>query len=108
MGATFKENVSDIRNSKVADVINELKEFGVQVDVVDPYASPQEIKDEYKFELSPDIEGPYHGIIVAVNHREYLDLDEDYFRSIAHEGAVFADLKGIFRNKISNLNYWSL
>jgi UDP-N-acetyl-D-galactosamine dehydrogenase len=108
MGATFKENVSDIRNSKVADVIAELKEFGVQVDVVDPYASPQEIKEEYKFELSPAIEGPYHGIVVAVNHREYMELDEAYFRSISHDGAVFADLKGIFRDKITKLNYWSL
>ena len=108
MGATFKENVSDIRNSKVADVVAELKEFGVQVDVVDPYASPEEIKEEYNFELAPAIQGPYHGIVVAVNHREYLDLNEDYFSSIAHEKAVFADLKGIYRDKISKLNYWSL
>ena len=108
MGATFKENVSDIRNSKVADVIMELKEFGVQVDVVDPYASPEEIKEEYHFELSPSIEGPYHGIVVAVNHKEYAALDEAYFESIMHDGAVFADLKGIFRNRIEKLNYWSL
>jgi len=108
MGATFKENVSDIRNSKVADVVSELKEFGVQVDVVDPYASPHEIKEEYGFELAPEARGPYHGIIVAVNHREYLGLDEAYFSSISKEKAVFADLKGIYRGKISKLNYWSL
>ena len=108
MGATFKENVSDIRNSKVADVVSELKEFGVQVDVVDPYASPEEIKEEYNFELAPAIQGPYHGIVVAVNHHEYLDLNEDYFSSIAHEQAIFADLKGIYKDKISKLNYWSL
>jgi UDP-N-acetyl-D-galactosamine dehydrogenase len=108
MGATFKENVSDIRNSKVADVIYELKEFGVQVDVLDPYASPEEIQEEYGFELAPAAQGLYHGIVVAVNHNEYLDLDEDYFQSIAHEKAVFADLKGIYRDKINGLNYWSL
>ena len=108
MGATFKENVSDIRNSKVADVVMELKEFGVKVDVVDPYASPEEIREEYAFELSPSIDGPYHGIVVAVNHREYAALDEAYFESITHGGAVFADLKGVFRNRIENLNYWSL
>ena len=108
MGATFKDNVSDIRNSKVADVISELKEFGVQVDVVDPYASAQEIEEEYGFKLSHAIEGPYHGIVLAVNHREYMEKDEDYFRSITHENAVFADLKGIFRDKINSLNYWSL
>jgi UDP-N-acetyl-D-galactosamine dehydrogenase len=108
MGATFKENVSDIRNSKVADVVSELKEFGVMVDVVDPYASPEEIREEYDFELSESIEGPYHGIVVAVNHQEYTQLDESYFQSITHPGAVFADLKGIFRDKISALHYWSL
>lgn len=108
MGATFKENVSDIRNSKVADVIAELKEFGVSVDVVDPYASPEEIKEEYDFELSPEIKGPYHCIIVAVNHKEYANLDEDYFKSITEPGAVFADLKGIYRGQIKSLLYWSL
>lgn len=108
MGATFKENVSDIRNSKVADVIAELKEFGVKVEVVDPHASPEEIKEEYDFELSTSIEGLYHCIVVAVNHKEYLELDENYFQSITHEGAVFADLKGIFRERINSLNYWSL
>lgn len=108
MGATFKENVSDIRNSKVADVIAELKEFGVCVDVVDPYASPEEIKEEYNFELADSIDGPYHGVVVAVSHDEYANLDEDYFKSITHPGAVFADLKGIYRDKIKSLNYWSL
>lgn len=108
MGATFKENVSDIRNSKVADVIAELKEFGVQVDVVDPHASPEEISKEYAFELSGSVEGPYHGVVVAVNHKEYAPLDEDYFKTITHTGAVFADLKGTYKGKISGLDYWSL
>ncbi len=108
MGATFKENVSDIRNSKVADVIAELKEFGVGVDVVDPHASPEEISEEYDFELADSIKGPYHGIVLAVSHTEYASLDEAYFRSITHPGAVFADLKGIFRNKMDSFNYWSL
>jgi len=108
MGATFKENVSDIRNSKVADVVMELQEFGVKVDVVDPYASPEEIKEEYAFELAPAVEGPYHGIVVAVNHKEYVAMNESYFESITHPGAIFVDLKGIFRNQIKQLRYWSL
>ena len=108
MGATFKENVSDIRNSKVVDVINELNEFGVQVDVIDPHASPDEILETYKFELKESLNGPYHGIIVAVNHEEYTLLDESYFKTIAMPGAVFADLKGAFRDKITSLHYWSL
>ncbi|MCK4746796.1 MAG: nucleotide sugar dehydrogenase [Bacteroidales bacterium] len=108
MGATFKENVSDIRNSKVADVIAELKEFGVTVDVVDPHASPEEIREEYDFELSDSIKGPYHCIVVAVNHDEYANLDESYFKSVTHPGAVFADLKGIFKGKMKSFIYWSL
>jgi UDP-N-acetyl-D-galactosamine dehydrogenase len=108
MGATFKENVSDIRNSKVADVIAELKEFGVTVEVVDPHASPEEILQEYNFELAEAIEGPYHGIVLAVNHDEYANLDESYFKSITHPGAVFADLKGIYRGKSDSFTYWSL
>jgi UDP-N-acetyl-D-galactosamine dehydrogenase len=108
MGATFKENVSDIRNSKVADVICELKEFGVSVDVMDPHASPEEIKREYAFELTESVRGPYHGIVMAVNHKEYRELDEEYFKAITHPGAVFADLKGIFRGKLNSFNYWSL
>jgi len=108
MGTTFKENVSDIRNSKVADVIWEIKKFGLSVDVIDPHASPEEIFEEYGYELSPEISGPYHAIIVAVSHKEYTDLSEDYLKSIAVENALIADLKGLYRNKIKDLNYWSL
>ena len=89
-------------------MIDELKEFGVSVDVVDPHADPEEIKEEYNFELAPEINGPYHGIVVAVNHQEYAAMDEEYFKSITHPGAVFADLKGIFRGKIESFAYWSL
>lgn len=108
MGTTFKENVSDIRNSKVADVIYELKEFGIEVDVVDPHASPEEIHEEYGFELSTGINGPYHAVIVAVNHDEYARMSEEDFKAICVENAILADLKGIFRDQIKELTYWSL
>jgi UDP-N-acetyl-D-galactosamine dehydrogenase len=108
MGATFKENVADIRNSKVVDLVNELKQFSVKVDVVDPYASGEEMMHEYGIPLKEEISGPYDAVILAVAHRDYRNLDEDYFRSITSEGAVFADVKGIFRRRISKLNYWSL
>ena len=80
----------------------------VKVDVVDPFASPEEIKEEYCFELSDSIQGPYNGIVVAVNHEEYTRLDEAYFQSISVPGAVFADLKGVFRNRVNTMDYWSL
>jgi UDP-N-acetyl-D-galactosamine dehydrogenase len=107
MGATFKENVSDIRNSKVADVVNELKSFGVTVDVVDPNADSEELKHEYGFGLS-EISGQYDAIILAVNHREYTNLTEDYFVGLSAEKGIFVDIKGVFRNKINKLTYWSL
>jgi UDP-N-acetyl-D-galactosamine dehydrogenase len=108
MGITFKENVSDIRNSKVVDVINELKQFGLQVDVIDPHASPEEVKEEYGLELSETVKPRYDAIVAAVSHDEYLKKDEKYFRGIAHEPALLADLKGIYRDKIKHLVYWSL
>lgn len=108
MGATFKENVSDIRNSKVADVVKELQSFSVQVDVVDPYASSEELMHEYGYGLIDDIKEKYNAVIVAVNHREYADLDEAYFKSIMVDNGVFVDAKGIYRGKIQELTYWSL
>lgn len=108
MGATFKENVGDIRNSKVADVVNELKNFSVQVDVVDPHADSDDLRHEYGFGLADKPTGNYDAVVVAVNHRPYLQLDEAYFQSVMPENGVLVDVKGIFRGKIKQLNYWSL
>ncbi|RNI26796.1 nucleotide sugar dehydrogenase [Rufibacter latericius] len=108
MGATFKENVEDIRNSKVADVINELKSFGVQVDVVDPYASSDELEHEYGFALTSEPSNDYDAVVVAVNHKDYLGHDENYFKAISADNPIVIDLKGIYRGKINTLPYWSL
>ena len=108
MGMTFKENVSDIRNSKVIDVIREFRSFGIQVDVVDPHASPEDVYEEYLLELRNDLNPPYDAVIVAVNHNEYINLKEDYFISIASENALFMDIKGIYKGKINKMIYWSL
>ncbi len=107
MGATFKEDVSDIRNSKVADIVKELKSFGVKVDVADPHADSDELKHEYGFGLNKIGKG-YDGVIVAVGHKEYKTLDEKYFASIMKPKGVLTDIKGFYRNKIKKLNYWSL
>jgi UDP-N-acetyl-D-galactosamine dehydrogenase len=108
MGVTFKENVSDIRNTKVVDLINELKTYKINVEVVDPYASSEEVKHEYGIELTEKIGTDYDAVIVAVSHNEYVKLDESYFQSIVTKNGIFIDVKGIFRNKIKNLVYWSL
>jgi len=108
MGATFKENVSDIRNSKVADIIKELKSYGVTVEVVDPHASSEELKHEYDFELISAPKTGYDAVVVAVNHKEYANLDEAYFKTILSDGGVLVDIKGIYKRAIKELRYWSL
>jgi UDP-N-acetyl-D-galactosamine dehydrogenase len=108
MGSTFKEDVADIRNSKVVDVIEELKGYSVNVDVMDAYAEKHEMKAEYGIELIDEIKDKYDAIIVAVNHDKYVELDEAYFESITNEKAILVDIKGVFRNKINKLEYWSL
>ena len=108
MGATFKENVSDIRNSKVADVVKELQSFSLNVDVTDPYAESKELKHEYGFELTQQLSNDYDAVIVTVPHNDYKKLDDAYFSSITKPHAMIADLKGIYRGKISSRKYWSL
>ena len=107
MGATFKEDVSDIRNSKVADIVKELRSFGVKVEIVDPHADSEELKHEYGFGLNKLAKG-YDGVIVAVNHKEYKEMDEKYFKSILVPKGVLVDIKGMYKNKIKDLSYWSL
>jgi len=109
LGATFKENVEDIRNSKVIDIIRELQEFSLaKIDIVDPYASSEEFEHEYGVALEKEIGKNYDAVIVAVPHKDYANLDETYFKSITNENALLVDLKGIFRKKIKELKYWSL
>ena len=108
MGATFKENVSDIRNSKVADVVKELKSFSLIVDVTDPHAGNEELKLEYGFELTAVTRCDYDAVIIAVPHQEFSNLDDSHFKSITKENALIADLKGLYRNKIHSRAYWSL
>lgn len=109
MGVTFKENVSDIRNSKVVDIYRELKSFGVEnIDVVDAYADTHEVKEEYGFDMVQEQTGRYDAIIVAVSHNQYLNKPESWFKQYAAERCVFVDVKGIYRSKINELTYWSL
>ena len=108
MGATFKENVSDIRNSKVADIVNELKSYLVEVDVTDPEADSDEVKHEYGYTLIGKPTGQYDALILAVNHDEYLQWDESKFLGLSKNHSLFYDVKGGFRDKIKQLKYISL
>jgi UDP-N-acetyl-D-galactosamine dehydrogenase len=108
MGATFKENVSDIRNSKVADVVKELKSFSLNVHVTDPHAESAELLHEYGFELTNELATDYDAVLVTVPHNDYKNLDDAYFASITKPKGLIADLKGIYRKEISSRDYWSL
>ncbi len=108
MGITFKEDVTDIRNSKVADVIKELDDFGITVEVIDPGAMKHEVKEEYGIDLKEKPSGKYDAVILAVSHKEYADLDEPFFKELLNNDGIVVDVKGILRGKILNHTYWSL
>jgi UDP-N-acetyl-D-galactosamine dehydrogenase len=78
------------------------------VDVIDPGASPEEVRHEYGITLKSQPSGKYDAVIVAVPHKAYKDLDEDYFRVLLNDNGILVDLKGLYRGKIKSLTYWSL
>jgi len=109
MGVTFKENVSDIRNSKVIDLIRELKDFSLDVHISDTNVSPSEFNLEYGLQLSPVLDPPYDAIIVAVAHQQYKSLEISYFSELLDkQHPVLFDLKGIYSRWKSEIEYWSL
>ena len=108
MGATFKENVSDIRNSKVADMVKELMSYSLNVHITDPTADSEALQKEYGFQLTQTLDNDYDAVIITVPHNDYKTMDDQYFASITKPGAIIADLKGIYRGKISSRSYWSL
>lgn len=111
MGVTFKENVSDIRNSKVADLVKELMQFSINVHMVDPYASPNEFAHEYGLTLVDTPSNDYDAVILAVNHEEYKQLGNDYFKSLMKADPILMDLKAIL-NPVdvtdAGIIYWRL
>jgi UDP-N-acetyl-D-galactosamine dehydrogenase len=112
MGITFKENVPDVRNSKVAELVEELKDFGLTVEVFDPIANPEEVERYYGIKLLRSIEekAPYDGVIVAVKHNRFKKLSGNFFKRILNQRAILVDIKGIYKNTnfIKNYIYWTL
>lgn len=108
MGLTFKENVSDIRNSKVVDVINELLSFNVKVDTYDPFADREQVYESYQIDLIDEPGTDYDAIVVAVAHRPFHELDETWFTSRLKPDGLLVDLKGLYRKKVKTVRYWSL
>ncbi len=95
MGITFKEDVADIRNSKVVDLIHELEDFSITVEVIDPYASVEEVMHEYEIELKREPDGKYDAIVVAVGHREYVDQEYKQKNKIVDNETIFFDVRGM-------------
>ncbi len=108
MGVTFKENVTDIRNSKAAEMAQELMTICSTVDVVDPQADSHEVKREYGFELCEKMGENYDAVVMAVSHEEYQAMTEADLMAMTKEQAVFFDIKGIQRGEINTLDYLSL
>lgn len=108
LGATFKENVSDIRNSKVADMVKDLLDYSLQIDFVDAHANADEVKREYGLELKDSIGTGYDAVILAVAHDVYKGFTEEYLLGIMRPEALLADLKGVYRNRFPAIKYWSL
>ncbi len=92
LGLTFKENCPDIRNSRVVDTYTELIQFGLAVDVFDPWANAEQVEQEHHIQLVEAPTGPYDGIILAVAHREFLSLNYDALRT---DATVVYDLKSV-------------
>lgn len=96
MGITFKENVADIRNSKVMDLVRELMDYSIYVHITDPHASPNEVAHEYKMSLIDAPSNDYDAIIVSVAHDAYKKYNIAYFESLMKDELVLIDLKGMY------------
>jgi len=111
LGLTFKENVPDLRNSKVADLVSALSELGHSVTVHDPYANADEALHEYRIQLDHTaLERRYDAVVLAVPHRAYVDLGLDHITQLVADGGLFADLKNCFPQARYNsgVRLWTL
>lgn len=104
MGLTFKENTPDLRNSRVIDIIRELAEYGVQVDVTDPWCEAAEAKHEYGVDLVEQPQpGTYDGIVLAVGHEQFRAMGADAIRAYGKDEHVLYDLKYVFTPEASDI-----
>ncbi len=110
MGLTFKEDVPDLRNSKVIDVIRRLAELGHEVTVHDPRADAGEARHEYGVDLAPDaLDSRYDLVVVAVPHRDYAGLDDARLAGLVTDGGLLADLKNLYGGRaLEGLRRWTL
>lgn len=104
MGITFKENCPDIRNTRVVDIVHELQNYGIAVDVHDPAASKQDVRDAYDIELVEDVpSSSYSGVVIAVAHDDFVTLGIDAIRRYCVDQSVVYDLKGVYEKSAVDL-----
>ncbi|MEZ9892030.1 Vi polysaccharide biosynthesis UDP-N-acetylglucosamine C-6 dehydrogenase TviB [Vibrio lentus] len=97
MGLTFKENCPDLRNTKVVDIVAELKEYNINVDIVDPWCSNEEARHEYGLNLCDSEKlNHYDGIVMAVSHNEFKAMGVEKIRALGKDNHVLYDLKYVF------------
>ena len=110
LGVTFKENVTDIRNTRVVDMISEIKSYGINVDAVDYMADPEEFYKEYGYKLKEKPDKKYDAIVLAVKHKNYENFDEENLSHLLcdDDKGIVVDIKGVLRGKINNYKYWTL
>ena len=109
MGLTFKENVPDLRNTRVVDIVRRLGDLGHTVTVHDPIADPAEAAQFYDIALARDLESGFDAVIGAVAHDAYIALGDDQLAGLLKPGGVLADIKGIWRSRsIAGLRRWQL
>lgn len=113
LGFTFKENIKDIRNTRVVDIYQDLEEYGAQTSIYDPLAIPEEVKQEYGIDLIGDLKNhaPYDAIILAVKHNNFSELSLAYLSTICSAKPVIIDVKGFYdRQEAENSGfyYWRL
>ena len=108
MGITFKEDVADIRNSKVVDLIRELEDFSITIDVIDPYASPAEVMHEYNIEIKAGPEGRYDAVIVAVGHTNFDIQIQEIIKSNTQPGVIVFEIKRKSKLDIHQLHHKTL
>ena len=100
LGFTFKEDCPDVRNTRVIDIYNELKNFDINIVIYDPWASPEEVKKEYGILISNQIPvGQFEAAILAVAHKEFLEID---IKSLVENGVIY-DVKGVLPKEIVDL-----
>ncbi|MBW7952855.1 MAG: Vi polysaccharide biosynthesis UDP-N-acetylglucosamine C-6 dehydrogenase TviB, partial [Chitinophagaceae bacterium] len=97
LGITFKENCPDIRNTKVVDIYNELKQYGMKVDIYDPHANNDEVHEEFGINIIDAINSKYNALILAVSHNEFINID---VKKITEKDAVIFDTKAFLDREI--------